>query len=87
MCIRDSIDTRLSGVLTVSSDGANGPRLVGAVNTVGGQYRAYGHGWTLSKASCVSRGRSTIPHSTSWRSVLTPSRPTSVWACKSPALR
>jgi translocation and assembly module TamB len=36
------IDTRLSGVLTVSSDGANGPRLVGAVNTVGGQYRAYG---------------------------------------------
>ncbi len=36
------IDTRLAGVLTVSGDAANGPRLVGAVNTVGGQYRAYG---------------------------------------------
>ena len=36
------IDTRLNGVLTVSGDVANGPRLVGAVNTVGGQYRAYG---------------------------------------------
>ena len=36
------IDTRVSGVLTVSSDAANGPRLVGVVNTVGGQYRAYG---------------------------------------------
>jgi translocation and assembly module TamB len=36
------IDTRLSGMLTVSGDAANGPRLVGTVNTVGGQYRAYG---------------------------------------------
>lgn len=36
------IDTRVSGVLTVSGDAANGPRLVGTVNTVGGQYRAYG---------------------------------------------
>ena len=36
------IDTRVGGVLTVSGDAANGPRLVGTVNTVGGQYRAYG---------------------------------------------
>ncbi|MFM9901928.1 MAG: translocation/assembly module TamB domain-containing protein [Polaromonas sp.] len=36
------IDTRVGGALTVSGDAANGPRLVGAVNTVGGQYRAYG---------------------------------------------
>ena len=36
------IDTRVAGVLTVSGDATNGPRLVGAVNTVGGQYRAYG---------------------------------------------
>jgi translocation and assembly module TamB len=36
------IDTRVGGVLTVSGDAANGPRLVGTVNTIGGQYRAYG---------------------------------------------
>ena len=36
------IDTRVAGVLTLSGDAANGPRLVGTVNTVGGQYRAYG---------------------------------------------
>ncbi|MBC7547473.1 MAG: translocation/assembly module TamB domain-containing protein [Polaromonas sp.] len=35
------IDTRLSGVLSVSGDAVNGPRLLGSVNTVGGKYRAY----------------------------------------------
>jgi translocation and assembly module TamB len=36
------IDTRVAGTLTISGDAANGPRLVGTVNTIGGQYRAYG---------------------------------------------
>ncbi len=36
------IDTRVSGSLTVSGDATHGPRLVGTLNTVGGQYRAYG---------------------------------------------
>ena len=36
------IDTRLRGSLTVSGDAQGGPRLVGTVSTVGGQYRAYG---------------------------------------------
>ena len=36
------IDTRLRGNLTVSGDAQGGPRLVGTVSTVGGQYRAYG---------------------------------------------
>ena len=36
------IDTLLRGNLTVSGDAQGGPRLVGTVSTVGGQYRAYG---------------------------------------------
>ena len=36
------IDTRVRGTLTVSGDTTQGPRLVGSLNTVGGQYRAYG---------------------------------------------
>ena len=36
------IDTRLRGNLTVSGDAQGGPRLVGTVSTVAGQYRAYG---------------------------------------------
>ncbi|MDO8277303.1 MAG: translocation/assembly module TamB domain-containing protein, partial [Burkholderiaceae bacterium] len=36
------IDTRLAGVLTLSGQSLDAPRLSGAVRTVGGQYRAYG---------------------------------------------
>lgn len=36
------IDTRLRGTLAVTGDAVQGPRLVGTLNTAGGQYRAYG---------------------------------------------
>ncbi|MEO6017396.1 MAG: translocation/assembly module TamB domain-containing protein, partial [Polaromonas sp.] len=36
------IDTRIRGTLALSGDSITEPRLVGTVNTFGGQYRAYG---------------------------------------------
>ena len=36
------IDTRIRGLLALSGDSITEPRLVGTVNTFGGQYRAYG---------------------------------------------
>ena len=36
------IDTQLRGTLALSADALNHPRLVGTVNTFGGQYQAYG---------------------------------------------
>lgn len=36
------IDTQIRGSLGISSEPSRGPQLVGTLNTVGGQYRAYG---------------------------------------------
>jgi translocation and assembly module TamB len=36
------IDTRLAGTLAISGESLTEPRLVGSINTVGGEYQAYG---------------------------------------------